>query len=316
MTDTDIVIAWVSGADSQHRKKRARYLANGPSPETVATKNRRFSDNEEIRFNLRSIRNHAPWIRRIWLITDNQFPSCIDRELAQSSNIEVVDHRTIYRGFEGFLPVFNSLAIETMLWRIPELAEQFIYCNDDMIFAAPTQETDFFREGKMVLRGSWTSLIDKPISFHNSNQIMAAHMFGYDLNNFFATPHVHYPMLRSVMEDAFAQFTPEFARNMSFRFRDRSQFWPISAHAYLAMQTERATGYVGKADYKHFSVNFCKTASKEQLIERLKMISRHKVKMTCINYFEPVESKVPDALRYLSEAAGPAADFELPPIDE
>jgi hypothetical protein len=311
LADTDIVIAWVSGADSQHQKKRAQYLASGPAPETLATKARRFSDNEEIRFNLRSVRNHAPWVRRIWLITDDQFPDCIDRDIARRHNIEVIDHRDIYRGYEGFLPVFNSLAIETMLWRIPGLAEQFIYCNDDMIFAAPTRESDFFRDGKVVLRGTWADLTDKPVSFHNANQVAAAQMFGYDLTNFFGTPHVHYPMLRSVMEEAFAEFRPEFERNMAFRFRDRSQFWPISVHGYLAMRTDRAIGYVGKADYKHFSVNFCKTATPEQLLGRLELIRRHKVKMTCINYFEAVEAKVPDAVRYLSEAAGPAAEFEL-----
>ncbi|GLK66739.1 Stealth CR1 domain-containing protein [Hansschlegelia plantiphila] len=312
MPDTDIVIAWVNGQDPKHAKKRAKFLQEGPAQETLATKARRFSDNEEIRYNLRSIRNHAPWVRKIWIITDDQFPPSIDQELAREHNIFTVDHRVIYRGFEGCLPVFNSLAIETMLWRIPELAEQFIYCNDDMLLSGMTKETDFFVDGKVVLRGNWADLTDKEISFHASNQLAAAQLYGYDLTRFFGTPHVHYPMLRSVLEEAFESLKPEFARNMAFRFRNRSQFWPISVHAYQAMRTDRAVGYSGKPDWRHFSVRFCKTASAEDLITRLEIIRDHKVKMTCVNYFEAVQAKVPDALSYISEATGPMAPFERP----
>lgn len=312
MADTDIVIAWVNGADPEHQRKRLLHMRTGPAAERVATKSRRFSDNEEVRFNLRSIKNHAPWVRRVWLVTDGQFPAFIDRDQALKSDIHVVDHRAIYRGFEGFLPVFNSLAIETMLWRIPGLADQFIYCNDDMMFSAPTLESDFFQNGKVVLRGGWTSLpADEPVSFHNSNQIAAAQMFGFGPERFFGVPHIHYPMLRPLLEQAFEEFMPEFGRNMAYRFRERAQFWPISVHAYLALREERAIIFNGKRDYKHMSVRFCKTAEPERLVERLEIIRQHRVKMACVNYLEAVEAKVPDVLRFLSEGAGPKAVFEL-----
>jgi Stealth protein CR1, conserved region 1 len=61
----DVVIAWVDGRDPKHRRKRERYLADpgaDDQPEQVASKERRFSDNDEIRFCLRSIRNYAPWV--------------------------------------------------------------------------------------------------------------------------------------------------------------------------------------------------------------------------------------------------------------
>lgn len=315
MADTDIVIAWVNGADPEHQNKRLVHMRTGPATERVATKSRRFSDNEEVRFNLRSIKNHASWIRRIWLVTDGQFPTCIDRDLALKNDIHVVDHREIYRGFEEVLPVFNSLAIETMIWRIPGLADQFIYCNDDMMFAAPTLESDFFQNGRVVLRGGWKSLRpDEPMSFHNSNQVAAAEMFGYGPERFFGIPHVHYPMLRPVLERGFEEFMSDFRRNMACRFRERGQFWPISVHAYLALRERRAVIFDGRRDYKHMSVRFCKTAEPERIVERLEMIRQHRVKMTCVNYLEAVEAKVPDVHRYLSEGAGPEAAFELPRV--
>jgi hypothetical protein len=136
----DVVVAWVDGADPAHRAKRKRYLADlgkDAKPERVANLERRFSDNDEIRFCLRSIRNYAPWVRTIWLVTDNQVPGAIDRRKAERDNIRIVDHREIFRGYEQLLPTFNSYAIESMLWRVDGLADRFLYFNDDMMLVGP-----------------------------------------------------------------------------------------------------------------------------------------------------------------------------------
>jgi len=81
----DVVVAWVDGRDPEHRAKRKRYLADPGGDaklERVAHLERRFSDNDEIRFCLRWIRNYAPWARTIWLVTDDQVPAAIDRRKA------------------------------------------------------------------------------------------------------------------------------------------------------------------------------------------------------------------------------------------
>ena len=150
----DAVVAWVDGGDPTHRAKRKRYLADpggDGGPERVANVERRFSDNDEIRFCLRSIRNYAPWVRTIWLVTDNQIPAAIDRHRAEQNNIRIVDHREIFRGHEQLLPTFNSYAIESMLWRIDGLADRFLYFNDDMMLVGPAEPADFFsNEGKII----------------------------------------------------------------------------------------------------------------------------------------------------------------------
>jgi hypothetical protein len=133
----DVVIAWVDGRDRKHRAKRKRYLADlggDAEAEPDAHCGRRFSDNDEIRFCLRSIRNYAPWVRTIWLVTDNQVPAAIDRRRAELDNIRIVDHREIFRGYERLLPTFNSLAIESMLWRI----EAFLFDAPRDLSAAST----------------------------------------------------------------------------------------------------------------------------------------------------------------------------------
>jgi hypothetical protein len=314
----DVVVAWVDGADPRHRAKRKRYLADpggDAKPERVASDERRFSDNDEIRFCLRSIRNYTPWVRRIWLVTDNQVPAAIDRRRAERANIRIVDHREIFRGHERLLPTFNSLAIETMLWRIEGLADRFLYFNDDTMFVGPAEPTHFFsHDGKVNLRGRWTNWneqLEKGSRFHASNKLLGAEMLGYTPEHFFSTAHAVYPLLRPAMEELFEEFKPAFLANAAYRFRDRKQFWPISAHNHLLLKSDRAR-VIKSRDSALFSVRYCLTASPGDLEARLKQLADGTMRMTCINYLEAVVDKVPDARRYLSEATGPAAPFEKP----
>jgi Stealth protein CR2, conserved region 2/Stealth protein CR1, conserved region 1 len=315
----DVVIAWVDGRDPRHRAKRIRYLADpgvDAKPERAANNERRFSDNDEIRFCLRSIHNYAPWVRTIWLVTDNQVPSAIDRHRAERDNIRIVDHREIFRGYEQLLPTFNSLAIETMLWRIDGLADRFLYFNDDMMLVGPVEPTDFFSNGgKVNLRGRWSNWKDElpqqATSLHGRNKLLGAEMLGYTSEHFFSSGHVIYPLLRPATEELFEEFKPAFLANAQYRFRDRKQFWPISAHDHLLLKSNRAR-VVKPDDAAHFSVRYSLTTSPDTLEARLKQLADSTMRMACINHLEAVVDKVPDAMQYLSEATGPAAPFEKP----
>jgi Stealth protein CR2, conserved region 2/Stealth protein CR1, conserved region 1 len=315
----DVVIAWVNGDDPKHRAKRKRYLADpggGGQPERVARQDRRFSDNDEIRYCLRSIHNYAPWVRTIWLVTDDQVPPAIDRERAEQGNIRIVDHREIYRGYEQLLPTFNSYAIETMLWRIQGLADRFLYFNDDMMLVGPVEPRDFFSDdGKVKLRGHWSNWkeqLEKGNTFHGNNKLLGAEMLGYTPEHFFSSGHMIYPLLRPVMEQLFEVFQPAFLANAAYRFRDRKQFWPISAHDHLLLKSDRAR-VVKPRDSAHFSVRYCLTASPDALEARLKKLADGTMRIACINYLEAVVDKVPDAMDYLAKATGPAAPFEKAP---
>jgi hypothetical protein len=314
----DVVITWVDGSDPRHRAKRRQYLADpagDAEPERAASLARRFSDNDEIRFCLRSIHNYAPWVRTIWLVTDDQVPSAIDRQKAERENIRIIDHREIFRGHEQLLPTFNSLAIETMLWRIEGLADRFLYFNDDVMLVGPVEPTDFFsHDGKAKLRGRWSSWqeqLKRGNSFNGHNKLLGARMLGYSSEHFFSSGHVVFPLLRSAMEELFEEFKLAFLANAAYRFRDRQQFSPISAHDHLLLKSDRAH-VVKPRDAEHFSVRYCQTASPEVLETRLKQLAEGTMRMACINYLEAVVAKVPDAMRYLSEATGPAAPFEEP----
>jgi hypothetical protein len=60
-------------------------------------------------------------------------------------------------------------------------------------------------------------------------------------------------------------------------------------------------------------VGYCSTASPDDIEVQLKQLTDGTMRMTCINHLEAVIDKVPDAMRYLSDATGPTAPFEKPP---
>ncbi len=141
----DAVYTWVDGADPAHRAKRDRYR---PMRGGAAATEERWRDNGELRYSLRSLHRHAPWIRRIFIVTDQQVPDWLETAHPQ---IEIVDHRTIFPD-DRYLPTFNSCVIEAFLHRIPGLSSHYLYFNDDLFLGRPVVPGDFLTEtGQPIL---------------------------------------------------------------------------------------------------------------------------------------------------------------------
>ncbi|CAL8318384.1 unnamed protein product [Lota lota] len=104
----------------------------------------RFEDNEELRYSLRSVERHAPWVRHIFVVTNGQIPSWLNLD---NSRITVVAHQDIFQNL-SHLPTFSSPAIETHIHRIPGLSQKFIYLNDDVMFGKDVWPDDFYSHSK------------------------------------------------------------------------------------------------------------------------------------------------------------------------
>jgi hypothetical protein len=122
--------------------------------------------------------------------------------------------------------------------------------------------------------------------------------------------HAIHPLLRPAMEELFEEFQPAFLANAAYRFRNRTQFWPISAHNHLLLKSDRAR-VVKPSDSAHFSVRYCLTASPDAIEARLKQRGRHNA-YDLHQLSRSGHRQVPDTMRYLSEATGPHAPFEEP----
>ncbi|WP_051782566.1 MULTISPECIES: Stealth CR1 domain-containing protein [unclassified Streptomyces] len=138
----DAVITWVDAADPAWRRRRDRAaLAAATGRDSgVDLADNRYRDRGELRYCLRSIAAYAPWIRHVYLVTDDQVPAWLD---TGHPRVTVVDHRELLTDPDA-PEVFNSHAIESRLHRIPGLAEHFVYFNDDILLGRPQRPQDYF----------------------------------------------------------------------------------------------------------------------------------------------------------------------------
>ena len=252
----DAVITWVDGQDPEHQAKRMQYLTgkreNLRKDIAGAT---RYNQVGEIYYCIASILRFAPWINRIFIVTDNQDPKA-GEFVAQHfpdcrTPIEIVDHRVIFKGYEQYLPTFNSLSIETMLWRIPGLSEHYILFNDDVMLQKDVTKEDFYKDGKVVLYGQrWYST--EYVSLTLKLQTMARRLVGrtellsykrfmhnaarlIDAKRFLRLRHTPHAFRRSILERYFAENPVDLERVIKHRFRHREQYSITELHHLLAL---------------------------------------------------------------------------------
>lgn len=145
--EIDLVYLWVDGSDPVWQKKRDTFIGK-TAEDSAENCEGRYADNDELRYSLRSVERYAPWIRRIFIVTDAQTPSWLD---TSNPRIRVVDHTEILP--REALPTFNSVVIEHRLHLIPGLSEYFLYANDDMFFNREVSPGDFFTpDGRPIIR--------------------------------------------------------------------------------------------------------------------------------------------------------------------
>ncbi|MDG1728403.1 MAG: Stealth CR1 domain-containing protein [Algibacter sp.] len=154
----DAVITWVDGNDKNWQQKINTYSEtkiNFSSEKHL----KRYNSIGEINIAIKAIIKFAPFFKNIFLVTDNQTPESFDslQLLAKNQNInlEIVDHKVIFNGFQEYLPCFNSCSIGSMLFRIPNLSEHFVIFNDDTFIMRNVSENEFFIHGQPIIRGEW-----------------------------------------------------------------------------------------------------------------------------------------------------------------
>ena len=145
--DIDIVYLWVDGNDPAWQAKKDAFVGKTDESNPINCEGR-YANNDELKYSLRSIEMYAPWIRNVFIVTDNQVPEWLDTSNPQ---IKIIDHRDLLP--ERCLPCFNSSLLEKYLYRIPGLAERFIFSNDDMLLNKPVSSGVFFAsDGLPIIR--------------------------------------------------------------------------------------------------------------------------------------------------------------------
>lgn len=255
LTPVDAVITWVDGSDPKHAQKLNDCLRHRGIERPATVSQSRLNDSGELSCCVTSIFRFAPWIRTIFIVSDDQKPSLI-KTLANTpfqDRIKVVDHAEIFRGHTSALPTFNIRSLTTALWRIEGLSDRFIFFNDDFFLLRPVLEQDFFRNGKMVVRGRVTrfkhlSLWGRFISnikatlatrkpgraSHLLGQEMAAKLAGIN-KRYLRLDHNPHPCLKHAVADFYAAHPNLFEENIRYQFRSEKQFVGEALATYVAI---------------------------------------------------------------------------------
>lgn len=133
------MILWVDGNDPAWQLERDKYCETDKISDN---RDFRFRDWNNLQYLFRGIENFAPWVRKVHFVTCGHLPKWMNTEC---SKLNIVKHEDFIP--KRFLPTFNSEAIEIFLHKIPNLAEHFVYFNDDMFILRKMKEKDFFRDG-------------------------------------------------------------------------------------------------------------------------------------------------------------------------
>jgi hypothetical protein len=238
----DAVMLWVDGADPAWQARRAAADPGAQGLHRAATDMVRFRQHGELRYALRSVEMFAPWIRRIYLVTDRQRPDWL---VADQDRVVVVDHCEIFSDV-GSLPSFNSHAISARIHHIHELSEHFIYLNDDVFFGRPVKPEQWFEGNGNPLFHTTRSRVDGPSVSDPSPPTMARRRVA-DLveRDYGRRPHQlfqHGPhaLRRSRLLELERQYPREFRDTWAHQFRSADDIEVVWMHNYVSFMTSTA----------------------------------------------------------------------------
>ena len=305
------VITWVDGNDPVHQKKFAKYQ-NENADKWIHPKAKhptRFADKNEVWYCVNSIRKYAPYIDKIFMVTDEQEPYWLTEQSKKELNIQVVDHKDIFSGYHQYLPTFNSLSIESMLHRISGISNNFLYFNDDVILNNQTQIKDYFDGDCLIYRGDWVWKIHlkrrlvRLISLNEVTKykLMGKGFIGYrnekdyfnrNKNLLFRLSHAPHPMNKEICEQLFTE-QDVLEKQIKYRFKNKKQYSPISLAANLAMIKGKARK--GPKDYGYIS---CSTIDVEQCNTWLDFFEHSRgIKSVCIQSLDQASPVLEDKIK-------------------
>ncbi len=289
--EIDMVFSWVDGSASAFQRQRAAQLEEyvvGEGDDGPA----RYRHVDELRYALRSVHMHAPWVRRIFIATDSPRPAW----LAEHPKVTLVRSEEFFAD-PRVLPTHNSHAVEAQVHRIEGLAEHFLYSNDDMFFGRAVAPEMFFTSGGVskfvecpVRIGSGPTRLER--SGHDNalrvNRTLLHERFGRTILR--DLEHCAAPMRRSVAAELESAFAGDFARTAASRFRSATDISVTnSLYHYYALMTGRA---VASTEPR---VRYVQTTLASSLRAMKRLERRRDADMFCLN--DGGESEVPEDLR-------------------
>ncbi len=148
----DFVVPWVDGSDPAWQEEKRKY--SGEDLISSDSRDSRYRDWDLLRYWFRGVEQCAPWVNRIYFVTNGQLPDWLNPEAEKLVHIKHADYMPA-----EYLPTFSSHPIELNLHRIQDLSEHFVYFNDDFFLLRPVEPEYFFRNGLPVFANELRPII-------------------------------------------------------------------------------------------------------------------------------------------------------------
>jgi hypothetical protein len=277
--DIDLVYSWVENAGTAWEAARAQRMTGYQIGEGDGS-DARYRQVDELKYALRSVQSFAPWVHRIFIVTDSDTPGW----LTEHPLVTVVRSDEFFAD-PSVLPTHNSHAVESQLHRIPGLAEHFLYSNDDMFFGRPVAPSMFFSPGgvtKFIQSPNRIGLGDSTPArsgFENAarvNRRLLQQRFGRTIARHLE--HAPTPLRKSVLFELEREFPQDFARTAASAFRSATDISVTnSLYHYYALLTGRAVVQTGAR------VSYIDTTAWSGLTEMSELLARRSMDFFCLN---------------------------------
>ena len=242
----DLVYLWCNLDDPNFKQRKESFL-KGQIIDKEANNPCRFVDNGELKYSLRSVELYAPWVNKIYIVTDNQIPNWLNLD---NPKIEIINQNDILP--QSAIPCFNSIAIEHSIKNIPNLEEHFIYANDDMFFNDYTPPEFFFnKKGCPISRfrkkrkKRYYTLYEYAL---NNAENLIYKKFKINLN--FEPHHNIDAYLKSEVINCYETFKSEIDKTINSHFRNKENVERAIYQKYFIAHKKGEFKRVSKVDCK------------------------------------------------------------------
>lgn len=304
MDKIDFVVTWVDSNDPTFIEEYNKYREVKLEGDKA-----RFRNWDFFKYWFRSIELYAPWVNKVFLITNGKYPDWIN---PSHPKLVLVKHSDYIP--EKYLPTFNVRTIQLNYDKIEGLSEHFVDFNDDMYLNAPITPDYYFRNGlpcdrteenllnatrydpvnmfftnisiycdvavlnhhfnrKEVVRQSYRRWIGSYLSLRGMVTSILLTLLGKDKFEGFRDFHTEQPMLKSVIAELWEK-EPLMMNKSCTRFRKNA-----SLNSYIVKYWQLASNkfYPKKSEGKKLIM------TKEFLPQIESLLKNNSVKSLCLN---------------------------------
>lgn len=137
--DIDLVCFYEDHEDQIYQNLKTVLIEKNLSTEELFKSSHVFLNPDFLKYVLRSVEQHAKFIRNIYIITNSSLPKWLNFGY---SKIQILSYKSIVPS--NLLPTYNYSIVEQHIVNIPTLSEHFLYMPENVFFIKDVDQNFFF----------------------------------------------------------------------------------------------------------------------------------------------------------------------------